>query len=241
MWIYLCSTDLTSSAALEESASHSKTGYAPSPTAKSIPIVKQSSYLEWLQVTWCMPQFGMILKLCDLENAKSISTSYMEDSHARGLVLQDLEKAWQMSEADYFSRSSAWPKKLNLNSYSWKTQKESCQTEDLSLLKRLPPSGTHVDGLLRAVKRSDHPKIGKDGFVLPTPKASDAKRNDSPCERKRHSPDLTAFLNMYHGTKGKKVHHHFIEKMMTYPKGWTELEPWAMRFVWSKRKRRLKS
>ena len=181
-------------------------------------------------------QFGMTLQPCREGNYEDSSTlssvgSRNEKDHARTLALQDMEKAWLESEADYFSRSFAWPKKSSPNSYSLKTQREYSQMEESKLSKRLPPSGIAYDGLLRAVKRLDHPKIVKDGLCLPTPKASDSKRTDSPCERRRHSPDLTTFLNMKYQTKGKKVHPHFIEWMMTYPLNWTCLSLFARNWM----------
>ena len=110
--------------------------------------------------------------------------------------------------------------------------------EELKLLNRLPPSGIQQDGLLRAVKRLDHPKIVKDGFVWPTPTARAAP--DCRAERRRNSPSLECILNLKNGTNGLKTNPRFLEWMMSYPLGWTELAPWVIQYVLSKRKKPLK-
>ena len=235
MWIYL-STDLTCSAESEESASHLKTTCDPAAIAKSIPIVEQSSYLEWLWVTWCMPQFGTISKLCESDPKKSISTSSMGDFPARILALQEMEKAWQESEADYFSRSCAWPKNSSPNSYSLRTQTSSQQEEAQKSLNRLPISGLIVDGSLRKLERKERHKYGKDGFVWPTPTASQASkpiRFPSPSRtKKEHGYDLQDKIGeIYPNLIGKRINPQFLEWLMGYPLGWTEPEPWAMQFV----------
>src|SRR5688572_721905 len=141
VWIFL--------AASEESVLHFENGLNLSPIVKSIPIVKQCSYPEWPIEDWQKLRYGMILQLFQgipLEKKKSILS--MADSHARISVLQDLEKAWQESEADYFLRLCAWPKKSSPNSYSLKTCQQSQQEEDFKSLKKLPRWGMIVAGVL---------------------------------------------------------------------------------------------
>ncbi len=240
MWIYLCLTDSTSSAASEEYPSHCETTCDQSPTAKSTPIVKESCCPEWQVATSITRLSGMMLKH-STERIWKLSTlsSAASLDYARTLALQDMEKAWQESEVDFSSRSCAWPKKSSPSSYSWKTQKESCQTGESKLSKRLPPSGIAAVGLLRAVKRLDHPKIVKDGFVLPTLTAREAP--DCPSERKRHSPSLNCILNIQNNSHGLKTNPNFLEWMMSYPFDWTVLSHWVIPYVLDKRKKRSKS
>lgn len=210
-----------------------------SPIAKSTPTVKEFCSPECRLMTYRSPQSGMTsLLLMDETSTHELILS-TEVFPAKTSVLQDMEKAWTESEADFFSRSCAWPKKSSPNFYSLRTQKESCQTEESKLLKRLPPSGIAAVGLLRAVKRLDHPKIVKDGFVWPTPTARATR--DCPAERKRKSPSIESVLNQKNGTTGLRTSPNFLEWIMTYPLGWTELAPWAIPYVLSKRGRRLKS
>jgi hypothetical protein len=67
---------------------------------------------------------------------------------ARISALQDMEKAWLASEAAYFGRSIAWPKKSSPSSYSLKTSQLSLLEEEAPWFKRLPKWGMIVDGVL---------------------------------------------------------------------------------------------
>lgn len=233
-------------AASEESATHSETTSDQSPIAKSTPIVKQSCSHEWPDCLLQPLPYGMTLKVSPSSTSSQESILFMVVSHARELVLLDMEKAWRTSEADYFSRSCAWPKKSSPDSYSLKTSQQLQEEEDIKLSKHLPPSGIHVDGSLRVVKRLDRPRIVKDGFVWPTPTASQASkpiREPSPSRKaNEHGYDLQDKIGEIHPWLiGKKINPQFLEWMMMYPLGWTELEPWAMQFVSSKRVKHLKN
>jgi len=233
MWIYLkCSDHLTFSAESEESQQLLKTTCDPSHTAKSNPIVKQCSSAEWPLEIWDKLQYGMIFGLSTVVFSKEQLTLFSAASHVRILALQDMEKAWQESEADYFLRSCAWPKKLSPRSYSLKTSLQSHTEGDFKSLEKLPRWGTIVDGVLyplQALEPSIKEIVGSCWHTierrLPTPKACDALKGESPCERRRDNPNLAARLNMHMETTNKKVHPRFIEWMMMYPTGWTELKP----------------
>lgn len=229
--------------ASEESATHSENIAPQNITAKSTHIVKQCFSHEWQVETSTTHPSGTISKPFSQENSEpSTSLSAASRNHARISVLQDMEKAWQESEADYFSRSYAWPKKSSPVSYSLKTQTLSLQGEDQKSSKRLPISGLTVDGSLRKLERKVLHKYGKDGFVWPTPTASQASkpiREPSPSRKKgEHGYDLQDKIGEIHPNLiGKRINPQFLEWMMSYPLGWTELEPWAIQFVLNKREK----
>src|SRR5579863_4914901 len=113
-WTYL--------AASGGSQSPSTNGLDQSHIAKSTPIVREYCSLKWLTNHYIRRPYAPILNPSEdliLMDLTSISSS--EDFHARTLALQDLEKAWKESEADYFSRSCVWPKKSSPSSYFLKT------------------------------------------------------------------------------------------------------------------------
>ncbi len=243
MWIYLeCSTDSTSLVASEESRLLSMNGLNQSHIAKSIPIVKESCSVVYPTGHSLMLQFGIISRRSPMMGETGpTSISYMEDSPARISVLQDMEKDWEEKKVVWFTKYSDYPDKSAPPSFSWKMSQQLQPEVVWHWSKKLPKYGMIVDGVLYPLPALEHHTEEKDGFYLPTPKASDSKRVDSPCERRRNSPDLTATLNMKYQTKGKKIHPHFIEWMMMYPLGWTELKPWAMQWFQSKRKKPSKS
>lgn len=220
MWLYLNTCD-------------------PSPIAKSIPIVKQSSYLEWPKDYWSKPQSGMTSKLLMDFLAPTSST---EVFHVRGLVLRGLEKAWQMSEADYFLRSCDLSKKYDLNSYSSKMSVQLGQEVWIRLSKNLPKNGMTVDGQCYELRMWE-PYIEEKGFIfLPTIGANEYKGAGK--KRYRGSKDFRG-AKMSEGLRTSEndpiyTHPNFAEVVMGYPLGWSELTPWAIQYVLSKRKKHLK-
>ena len=271
-WIYLAES--------EDLASLSANGLNQSPIAKSIPTVKQSSCPELRVLNLRTPQYGMILKHWNgLDSHGDMSISYLEVSRVKGLVLQGLEKAWQMSEAGYFSRSCGWPKKSNPSSYSLKTYPQLLQEGESAFLGNLPRWGMTVDGVLYPLLPAELPTKETGSSYLPTPTTMDSlpprsieaqqrvfqthrKGRTAPCnlrewihpemwptpraqdagtapsEARRNTPSIPCLV---YQTTGKKLNPLFVEWMMGYPEGWTELSPWAMQWFLSKRKKHLKS
>lgn len=232
VWTYLAES--------EESVTPSKIGLNQSPTAKSTPIVKRSYYLEYPIEALEKPPFGMMLQHLKQDVCLQESTSFMEGFPVKISVLQEMEKAWKESEADYFSRSCAWPKKSNPNSYSLKTCQLSPQEGGFESLKKLPHWGMIVDGVLYPLQALGLHTKEKDGFYWPTPRASDYKRGDSPSDRKRNTPCLITQLNMKAGTKNWKVNLNWMEWLMGYPKEWTGLSLWVMQWFQNKQEKLLK-
>jgi hypothetical protein len=210
------------------------TGLDLSSTAKSNPIVKQSSYQELPNGIWQMLLYGMTYeiftrnKLNLQESRKSPQmelTSSTAASHNRAKisVLRDLEKAWKESEADFFSRSFAWPKKSSPRSYSLKTFRPLQSGEDFESLKKLPRWGMIVDGVLYPLQVSELCTKEKGGSYLPTP--TERAAPDCPAERRRDSPSLNCVLNIWNKSHGQKTNPNYLEWMMMYPLNWTELSP----------------
>ena len=243
-WIFL--------AASGELALLSENGSNQLPTSKLTPIVKELSCQEWPIEDWKKLRYGMILELCQdipLERKKLILS--MEDSHARISVLQDLEKAWKESEAHYFSRSCGWPNKLSQSSYFLRTYHTSSTKVVTGYLPQLPRWGMTVAGVLYPLRPLELCINEKDGSCLQkamyaTPTASQASkpiRKPSPTrQNKKHGEDIQESLGRLHPLMiGKKLCPKWISVLMGYLSEWTELEPWAIQWFLSKRKRRLKS
>lgn len=226
VWLYLeCSMDYHCSQELEASTSHLENGSDQSPIVKSIPFVKQCSSLELQMETWDSLLYGMTSTPWSQVFLTDSSISCLEDSLARTSVLLEMEKGWMESEVDFFSRSFAWPKKSSPSSYSLKMSLQSHPEEEYKSLEKLPRWGMIVDGVLYPLLPLEQSTKEKDGFYWPTPKASDADRGDCPSERKRDNPYLSTILNITNGTKNLKINLKWLEWLMGYKEGWTELEP----------------
>ena len=261
-------------------------------------------------------QYGMMSKHLEQENPNSpkvsISSSAGSRDPAKESALQDMEKAWKMSEADYFSRSCAWPKKSSPSLYFWKTSPLFPQEVGYESLEKLPKWGMIVDGVLYPLHPWEPCIVEKDGsywltpttmdhlpvrkgealenalyrgkdrksrrkvsgrlneqvaypVMWPTPAARDWKDSgNEPAAQARKSPNLPAAVKMWptpcanddnksveahmamkRGMKGgprktitslnvavkaesgngAKLCPRFVELLMGFPEGWTELKP----------------
>lgn len=226
-WIYLkCSTGSTYSQESEECPSHCKNGLDPSHTAKSTHTVKRCYSKEWPTGQFARLPYGTTSHHFRVILFPHSWISFTEVAHARDSALQDLRKAWKMSEADCFTRCCVWPKKSSPRSYSLKTYPQLPPGEDWWLLKRLPRWGMIAAGVLYPLRPLERPTKEKDGSYLPTPTARATP--DCPSERKRKSPSLNCILNQKNGSYGLKTNPRYVEWMMGYPLGWTELKPLEM-------------
>ena len=115
--------------------------------------------------------------------------------HARTLALQEMEKAWEESEADYFSRSLGCVVKLSHDSYFWKTCLQSLLEVEPRWSDKLPRWGMTVDGALYPLQALERYTSEKDGFYWPTPQAR--AQTDTPSERKRHTPCFESAVKLY--------------------------------------------
>lgn len=161
VWIYL--------AASEESVSHLATGLNQLPIAKSTPIVKQCSSQEWPMNHYPTVLSGMTLKHWTEIYSKEPLTSFTEDFPARILVLQDMEKAWQESEAVYFSRSCDCVAKLSHDLSFWKMFQPLLPEEEQKWLDKLPRWGMTVDGALYPLRQLERYTVARDGSYWLTP------------------------------------------------------------------------
>lgn len=139
VWIYFQGSE----------ASHSHSTHTSNllHTAKSNPTAKASSCKECKKGICPLHQFGTTYEHYE-EAICQKSTSLQEASHARIFLLQELARVWKESEADYFSRSCAWPKKRDPHTYSLKTSLPSLGEGVFESLKKLPRWGMIADGVL---------------------------------------------------------------------------------------------
>ena len=165
-----------------------------SPIVKSIPSAKVYSCRECKREICPKHQYGMIYEASQLKELlkspwmRSTSSTAASRSPAKISVLQDLERAWQESEADCFSRSCAWPKQSSPDSYSWKTWRQLPPVGDCESLEKLPRWGMIVDGVLFPLQALEPFTDERDGSYWPTPQAR--AQTDTMSERRRHSPCL---------------------------------------------------
>jgi hypothetical protein len=243
------------------SASHYPNGLKPSPTVSVTDTRKVYSCLECLPESWILRQSGTTLRLSPTYSSREW-ISYTAVSHAKISALQDVESAWEASEAAYIGMCIDSLKNVSPRSSSSKTSR---QLEPVALKKwsgHLPSSGMTVDGQLFQPKKLAPATSANDGSYLPTMTAvnyghnqsnsKNAKRRASlqsmasrgllptPMARdwkgsggaNRESPDLSF-------TMGGALNPQFVEELMGYPSEWTALDASVMPWCQSKREKRL--
>jgi len=177
MWIYLeCLDQSTSFQESQESQPPLETIAKPSPTASLTPTVKQSCSLEWQVMTSTTLPSGITLQPCREGNLKellTLSSAASRNDHVRTLALQERERDWKASEADYFSRSCAWPKKSSPSSYSLKMFQLLQAEGDFESLEKLPKWGMIVDGVLYPLRPLERYIVARGGSCWLTPSTMD--------------------------------------------------------------------
>lgn len=157
----------------EDSALHYPTGLDQSRTVKTTDTLNRSYFLGCLIEQLRERRSGTMSEPCYLDIFQK-STLFMEASHAKTLVLQAMEKAWQESEADYFSRSLDLSKILNLPSYSLKMYPLSELVDLMQSLKKLPMQGMIVGGQIYPLRKLERHIKEIDGGYWATPNTMDS-------------------------------------------------------------------
>lgn len=257
-WIYLAES--------EDSPWPSAHGYVQSPIAKTNDTHKLSFCLGCGKVYFLLPQYGMTCELCDILD-RDVSISSTVVSHARTSALQEMVRAWQESAADYSLNCFAWSAKLHPDSYFWRTSQPSGLEDFDKWSDHLPSSGSIVAGLVYPPRKSElHTKETGGSYLLPTPTALSYGTNKGGSAGRvgKTRPSLETMArsgrwstprasdgakggpNMAFGAGGMpplpaqvggSLSPMWVEWLMGFPIGWTELEDWVTQWFRSKRGR----
>jgi len=171
---------------------------------------------------------GMTCERCT--SLSDQSTSSTVGSHAKTSPLPVLVRAWQESEADFTSSLKELSEKQSRLSSSLKTSLQSGHADLVVWCGDFPSWGMTSGGQLCLPRKLEPRTLGKDGFSWPTPHAN--------CHTGAgHGPNKTGAPNLQ-TVVGGKLNPTWLEWLMNYPQGWTELRPWAMPLCRPKRAKR---
>lgn len=196
------------------------------------------------------------------------STSSSEGSHVRTSVLLELERAWKESDLPCFSRSSDSLANFDPDSFSWKTSQLSLFGGLTEFSWSSLRWGTIVDGRLFQPRKLEPHTCAKDGSYWPTPLASDGAKGGpnqrgskgnlalpaavmkfpTPCARdyragdrpdsvRAQTRDYSPNLNDV-AAPGGQLNPTWVEWLMGFPLGWTELRGSGMQLYRFRRGRR---
>jgi hypothetical protein len=233
-WIYLAESGGFHSGFLH--------GYPQSLIVRQTDTARECFYREWRDANSPKPRYGTMLEPLQDRDCLASSISFPAASHARTSVLQELERAWTESEADWLEKCFGLLASFDRDLFSWKTCQLSLFEGMTSLSAAWPRWGMTVDGRFYQPESLEPVTCVKDGGYLPTPTAKNYGHNQSASDgaRKRYSLHRIAMKGELLGHPQGCLNPEWIEQAMGYPIGHTDIEPWVMQLFRKPRARRSK-
>ena len=203
-----------------------------------------------------LSRFGMTYKPLTVSLGEDLLTLYLEDSRAR--TSQQREKAMALMEPDQECGRTwrGWLAKYDRNTSLWKTPQCSLLGEEQESLAILPKWGMTVDGRLWELQTLEPTTNGTECGLWASPNARDWKDSGA-SQGNRKSPNLGTQVHwptprtkgMCGGSgswdllnknttveearqmgagNGGKLNPTWVEWLMGWPLGWTDLKPLVM-------------
>jgi hypothetical protein len=198
---------------------------------------------------WKLSRYGMTYKPLTDDLGETVLMSYLADSRAKTSALQEKEQESTEKEAECGGTWRELSARFDRATCSWKTH-QCLFTEDLPESSvTFPKWGMIRDGVLweqttperRTVESESgfwptpclpgnggsHGKAKLKAMLWPTPTAHNGNEMDSPAEKLRHTPSLTHQARGGDTTQPKRLNPEWVEWLMGWPIGWTDLKPLA--------------
>lgn len=194
---------------------------------------------ECNQVKLIERRYGTTSQRCELNTCQKL-TSYSEGFPVKTSVSLDVVKAWQESEADFSSKLSDSQMKFDRLLSSLKMSQPLGLEDWSKLSKHLPKSGMTVGGRCLLPQALEPPTNANDGSSWPTPCARDWK--DSPGQKDRGGRDDSKLaMRVFRENNSGQLSPMWVEWLMGYRIGWTELNALVIPLFRYKSKRRSKN
>jgi hypothetical protein len=168
-----------------------------------------------------LSRFGMTLKPLTADRGEDLLMWYLEAFLAKTYPV--LDEAQELTESD-LACGVKWHElsvKYDLGSCSWRTHQCLWDEELHWSSVTLPRWGMTVSGVLFQHPTSERPINGTGSGFWPTPTAHNAKETNAPSEANRNEPTLASRV-------GGHLNPMWVEWLMGWPLGWTDLKPLAM-------------
>jgi hypothetical protein len=193
------------------------------------------------QLAYCAPdkmtafsrlsRFGMTFKPLTEDRGAELLTLYLAGFHAKTLAQQGEAKAWTERAAECGTTWRGWLARYDPATSLWRTAQCSLLEEEQESLQTLPRWGMTVGGLLwelpmleQTIKETGSGSLEK----WPTPQSSDCRDRgnmSNPAIQRRVQKGKQLNLSMVvHPTSGK-LNPTWVEWLMGWPLGWTDLKP----------------
>ena len=179
-------------------------------------------------------RFGLTSTLLTEDHGEALLTSFQADFLARTSAQREAEKASTASDPAYGRRWAESSVKYDPSLCEWRTHR--CLWDEVLPWSSvtLPQWGLMLDGVVYRLKTSEHPTNGIapgwSGETLPTPSVAMAKgSSENALTRVNGKSRLRNRLDYWVERDGKagRLNPEFIEWVMGWPIGWTDVAPLA--------------
>lgn len=183
-----------------------------------------------------LSRFGLTCAVLTESHGEELLTSFLEDFHARTFQQLAPEPEYQESDLGYGSRWQESSMRFDLDMSCWKTHL-CLWEEDLPWsLVILPRWGLMRNGVVFQHQSAERPITATESGLLPTPRASMGGHGIAWCRARtgdhRHNlEDWLAWQHLEAGgeeTPGLNASPDYVEWLMMWPMGWTDLGPLEM-------------
>ena len=176
-----------------------------------------------------LSRFGMTYKPLTESRGEELLMLYLEVFHAKTSAQQEKAQESMVNEAECGAKWHASFAKYDPDLCLWKTAQCSLAGDSEEFLETWPRWGSMRNGECWAQIPLAFPIIAPAFGWLPTPIATDWKGGCSAIRKDTGRP-RTDSIRMYIKTKFNITYPHpnFLEALMEWPQGWTDLKPLAM-------------
>ena len=194
----------------------------PSVPSKTNPTQQVYLSQDKMKAFSRLSRFGMMSEPLMEDRGKDLLTWYQEDFLARTSPVQEKEKDWKEQEVDSGLNFSESSMKYNLDLFSSKIPPFCVQEDLMSFSKDLPKSGTMLRGECYQ-HQTVVPIINeKECGFWPTPQAGDSRAT---INKKTQQQKMLAHAVQKEVGDGGKLNPTWVEWLMAFPLGWTDLKP----------------
>ena len=199
---------------------------APSALLRLIPIAGKSSFKGRKKGSLKSSQFGMMYAPSTVNLGKVTSTLSLEGSPARTSAPQEKVLDWRVKDRVSGKTLRGSSARFDHATFSWRI---ALASQGLGLTKfsvTWPRWGSMRNGVCWALPTQERPTYGNGSGFWPTPNASDhIQRKTSASWKAKGRVNFVLSNPEITGVTGGQLNPPWVEWLMGWPIGWTDLEP----------------
>lgn len=183
-----------------------------------------------------LSRFGLTCAVLTENHGKGLLISFQEAFPVRTYQQQEAVRELRERDLDYGSKWQESSVRFDPHTFSWKTHL-CLWEEDLPWSSvTLPKWGLMLNGVVFQHQNAERPITATVSGLLPTPRASMGSHGIAWCrartgEHRHNLEDYLAWQHLQNGgeeTPGLNANPDYVEWLMIWPSGWTDLKPLEM-------------